>query len=63
MSAPACVIASDNEADAADAQNIEKNAAYARKAANKAAENIAAQSRAYARTCRRLPQAGKAGRT
>ena len=30
MSAPACVIASDNEADAADAQNIEKNAAYAR---------------------------------
>ena len=24
MSAPACVIASDNEADAADAQNIEK---------------------------------------
>ena len=30
MSALACVIASDNEADAADAQNIEKNAAYAR---------------------------------
>ena len=30
MSALTCVIASDNEVDAADAQNIEKSAAYAR---------------------------------
>ena len=36
-------------ADAADAQNIEKSAAYARNAARSAAENIAAPSRAYAR--------------
>ena len=59
MSALMCAIASDGDVDAADAQNIEKKK---RGVCSQRSENIAAQSRAYARTCRRQGEHSAASR-